>query len=43
MKITHESGEEIETRDLVINAELSAEIFARSGKVKEVYVCYPIR
>lgn len=41
--ITLENGQIIKANSLIINAELSAEIFARSGKVREVYVCYPIR
>jgi hypothetical protein len=43
LKITLENGEVIESKKLIINTDLSAEIFARSGKVKEVFICYPIR
>ncbi len=43
LKVTMENGTVIEPENLIINAELSAEIFARSGKVKEIFVCYPIR
>jgi hypothetical protein len=44
-KITVElmNGERKELHEMEINAELSAEIFSRTGKVKEVHVNYPIR
>jgi len=43
MRILLATGEEIETNDLAINQALSAEIFGRTGKVKEVQVSYPLR
>ena len=43
LNIILENGQEIESDRMSINAEWSAEIFARSGKIKEVCVHYPIR
>jgi hypothetical protein len=43
LKVVMADGNEIEQSDLIISAELSAEIFSRSGKVKEVIVAYPVR
>jgi hypothetical protein len=43
LRIIMGTGEEIEANELVINQALSAEIFGRSGKVKEVQINYPVR
>ena len=43
VRIELSNGEIVESNDLVVSEELSAEIFSRSGKVKEVHLQYPIR
>ena len=43
LRIIMGTGEEIEATELIINQALSAEIFGRSGKVKEVQINYPVR
>jgi hypothetical protein len=43
MRIVLANGEEIETNDLAIDQALSAEIFSRTGKVKEVQIGYAFR
>lgn len=43
VEITLQDDSTIKSNELIINAEMSAEIFARSGKIKEVCVQYPIR
>ncbi len=43
LKVVFTNGETFESDNLIINKEISAEIFGRSGKIKEVWADYPIR
>lgn len=40
LRVVMQNGDEIKSKDLVMNAELSAEIFSRSGKIEKVCVDY---
>lgn len=43
MRIILDNGDVVEQNECVVDAALSAEIFGRTGKVKEVQVSYPVR
>ena len=43
LRIEMSTGEIIESNEFLISPEISAEIFSRSGGVREVQVQYPVR